>query len=519
MIFRQWRYEIEGLKRALDSGTVPSAESLQQLAEILDQGMSSLEKERERLRAQEHEMALALSHATDAVAVYCPDQGIRLANPAFEDLVGIAGADLIGRNFESFLDRDGTAAWRQIQNLLAAGQTYEGMLQHLKGPEGPRSLVISAVLAQNPLGGMIHQVLTLRDVTEELAVEEKLRGQKLFLEKLVNLSDNAVGVFNQEGRWLMENLALKTLFSDLGKEGPKLLSTLLSDQFGRKHRLDQKKLTLTTSRGEKTFLTQGQKVPASYLLGQTDEKPVYVVYLSDLSELVAKKEELDTKTRALSIHRLEKKWARRELANSLSIQLSQPLNVCKAILGRLQMAQPQDQKPGMVELNRRLFEMESVLRDALRAEDFKGYAEGQATSLDLEKGLAHLFAPRLQEAGLDFILENGHPKTPYPMTSEVLLLLVGFLIDNATEALEGRKGQVLVRLFEDPLGRHITVEDSGDGIPEEHRMKVFEPLHTTKEGHEGLSLTMLFQILNQQGARIEINRSALGGALMMMTFP
>lgn len=520
MIFRQWTYEIDRLKAALDHGQLPSAEGLAALLEMFEEGMASLSRERERLKAQEQEMALALSHTGDGVAVYCPTEGIRLANPAVEQLLGEIGPNLIGRKLEDFFDKRGQQAWLEIQNLLAAGESYHGMLQHLNSPEGPRSIVLSATMAHSPMEGKVHQVLTLRDVTEELAFEERLLGQKRFLENLVNLSDNAVGVFSPSGQWLMENLSLKTLIDDLGPEGRSQLTEILFKRFGSKHRLDGEKLTLTTKRGdEKVYFPQGQKIPANYLLENPDVKSVYVIYLSDLSELEAKKEELETKTRALNVHRLEKKWARRELANNLSFQLSQPLNVCKAIVNRLETAEAQDQQPGLVELNRRLVEMEATLKEAVRAEDLSGFAEGETSSKALAKGLAHLFAPGLAEAGIQFELENNQPELSFPMTSEVLLWMAGLLIDNATEALGESSGKLRVRLFSDTLGKHLAVEDSGPGIKDDMRLKVFEPLFSTKKGHEGLSLTMLFQILNQQNARIEIGHSTLGGAQVTLTFP
>lgn len=61
------------------------------------------------------------------------------------------------------------------------------------------------------------------------------------------------------------------------------------------------------------------------------------------------------------------------------------------------------------------------------------------------------------------------------------------LVVNASQAIDG-KGPVEIRLKSDALGYRIEVRDSGCGVPERVRGRLFEPLFTSKPGGSGLGL-------------------------------
>jgi len=80
--------------------------------------------------------------------------------------------------------------------------------------------------------------------------------------------------------------------------------------------------------------------------------------------------------------------------------------------------------------------------------------------------------------------------------------------------LELQAGQVL-----------ICVEDDGPGIPEAERQRVLEPferLDTARDrqsGGHGLGLSIVREIMQQQGGQIEIQDSPLGGARVVLSLP
>lgn len=64
----------------------------------------------------------------------------------------------------------------------------------------------------------------------------------------------------------------------------------------------------------------------------------------------------------------------------------------------------------------------------------------------------------------------------------------------------------------------LSVEDSGDGVSEEHRATIFSPFFTTKSEGTGLGLAVAKDIVRAHGGRIELAH-AVGGARFVVTLP
>jgi two-component system, NtrC family, nitrogen regulation sensor histidine kinase NtrY len=76
-----------------------------------------------------------------------------------------------------------------------------------------------------------------------------------------------------------------------------------------------------------------------------------------------------------------------------------------------------------------------------------------------------------------------------------------------------RGGEVLVTVRErKDGGADITVDDDGAGVPEEIRVRIFDPYFTTRAHGTGLGLAIVHRIVGEHGGSIEIEESPLGGA-------
>ncbi|HVM23903.1 MAG TPA: ATP-binding protein [Candidatus Limnocylindrales bacterium] len=87
------------------------------------------------------------------------------------------------------------------------------------------------------------------------------------------------------------------------------------------------------------------------------------------------------------------------------------------------------------------------------------------------------------------------------------------LVDNAIDAMEGR-GTLTVKADRDPSGDGVVVSicDSGPGIPEGVRARLFEPFYTTKPPGKGtgLGLHISHNVVSRHGGRIEVATSEDG---------
>ena len=91
---------------------------------------------------------------------------------------------------------------------------------------------------------------------------------------------------------------------------------------------------------------------------------------------------------------------------------------------------------------------------------------------------------------------------------------------NAAQALQG-VGQLAVSLLAESGHAHIYVDDSGPGIPETDREKVFQPFFSTKAPGEGtgLGLPLCRKLVEAQGGEIYVHQAPLGGARLSVTLP
>jgi signal transduction histidine kinase len=95
---------------------------------------------------------------------------------------------------------------------------------------------------------------------------------------------------------------------------------------------------------------------------------------------------------------------------------------------------------------------------------------------------------------------------PVRANADCLRQVLVNLVRNAVEAMpEG--GAVVVRAERDPAEGarcvRVVVEDTGPGVPDRLRGRLFEPLVTTKgEGHRGLGLAIVHSLVRQLGGEV-----------------
>lgn len=93
---------------------------------------------------------------------------------------------------------------------------------------------------------------------------------------------------------------------------------------------------------------------------------------------------------------------------------------------------------------------------------------------------------------------------------EQLRQVVLNLIVNALQAMEGG-GTLEIRTARDDDGAALTVADTGDGIPDSLRARIFDPFVTSRAAGTGLGLSIVKRILDNHGATIEVRGRPGGG--------
>lgn len=90
-----------------------------------------------------------------------------------------------------------------------------------------------------------------------------------------------------------------------------------------------------------------------------------------------------------------------------------------------------------------------------------------------------------------------------PMDKELMGEVLGYLVDNALEALQG-PGTITLRARRSPHGVLIEVSDTGPALPDDVRRRLFEPFFTTKERGTGLGLAIARRVIESHGGELSI---------------
>jgi len=85
-------------------------------------------------------------------------------------------------------------------------------------------------------------------------------------------------------------------------------------------------------------------------------------------------------------------------------------------------------------------------------------------------------------------------------------------------AAAGPQGKVILTAYGDGQA-HITweIRDSGSGVPDEIRDKIFTPFFTTRERGTGLGLAFVQEIARDHGGAVSVDRASEGGARFRLT--
>ncbi|UWZ86308.1 sensor histidine kinase [Occallatibacter riparius] len=162
------------------------------------------------------------------------------------------------------------------------------------------------------------------------------------------------------------------------------------------------------------------------------------------------------------------------------------------------------------------------------------------TLVDQFSALAQFPAPRPRPCDLNRVAEEAlalfagrmdtitvtrdlAPDLPLVMADhDAIRRALANLIDNAAEAMQGsllRELCVSTAMSEDGSAVEITVSDTGHGINDEIRERLFLPFYSTKHRGTGLGLSIAAKIVQEHGGSIRAESNAPKGARFLLRIP
>lgn len=245
-----------------------------------------------------------------------------------------------------------------------------------------------------------------------------------------------------------------------------------------------------------SFITSGSLLDA---MGISSQLFLTIITITSLVNGFISIRDINLLTKAdLQFHLLQDTLSKVENLNiSLRAQRHDFLNHLQVVYGLMEMGEYNDAREYIDKVYLDIQKVSRVLKTAIPAVN----ALLQAKLLDAEKKNIRM------EIHVTSRFEN------LPIPSWEFCRVLGNLLDNAIQALEGKPDDKLIQveLQEDLNVWSVRVEDNGPVIPADLLDKIFHPGFTTKKDHgEGMGLAITKQTLEQYGGTIEVqsNESA-----------
>ncbi|GAB4362404.1 MAG: hypothetical protein Kow006_33650 [Gammaproteobacteria bacterium] len=211
-----------------------------------------------------------------------------------------------------------------------------------------------------------------------------------------------------------------------------------------------------------------------------------------------------------------------QLALGIVHEIRNPLS---AIRMNIQMIRKKLPAQGAVQENFSMVDAE-VLRLNRLLNDLLSFARPrpvnlQATDLvEVVERVVRLMGERLAAEGIE--LDTDLPPRLVALgDAEQIEQIILNLVLNAIEAMEGTGGErrivIGVRAINGSV--EISVGDTGPGVAEEERDKIFDPFYTTKSSGGGLGLSTVQSIVLHHHGSVDVRNRPTGGALFTVRLP
>jgi len=369
------------------------------------------------------------------------------------------------------------------------------------------------------------------DISERKRMERELREANEFLMKLIESSVDGIIVTNTKGDILMFNRGAENILGYKADEvvgkmnirsvyepgvAREVMEKLRSPDYGGAGKLTSFPIFHRRKDGE---LIEGD-LSASIIYDENGKEIASVGIFKDLRERLGIERELQKTQQALL--QSEKLAAMGRLTSQIAHELNNPIY---GIMNTLELLKteipPESKRRKILELalseTQRLAEM---LRNMLSFSKPEEEKRRPVKLNELVDGILLVMEKQMRESNIK-VETSFDDEIPEVMASTNQMRQVMLnILKNAKEAMP-RGGTLTVRTSKEDKHALIQVQDTGVGIPEEIRNKIFEAFFTTKQKVKGvgLGLSVCYGIIKDHGGDIKVESEEGKGTTFTIRLP
>jgi PAS domain S-box-containing protein len=353
-----------------------------------------------------------------------------------------------------------------------------------------------------------HELVSkLKEKEKELEVlrqkaEDKALAIEGYNENILQSVPSGVISFNEEMRITKVNQSAEKILEMkggqiIGRDHADVLNKPITDLLNQRKVIERAEIQYITPSGKRLWLG----LTLSPLKDSEGRTIGQILVFTDLTHLKAIESQMELRTRLLSLG---------EISAGIAHELRNPMGVIAGYTKLLSKKSDDSLKPTIEAISKEVSVMDRIIFDFL---SFAKPAELALSDIDLKMIIEHCIASvaaQRNDMNLNLTIE-GLPV----MKGDEVLLRQAFtnLIQNAVEAMpNGGTLTIGTSRFKDSTGDflELSISDTGHGISEDIKDKIFLPFFTTKEKGTGLGLAIVHKIVVSHGGSIFVDSSERG---------
>ena len=477
-------------------------------------------------------LAAIVASADDAIIAKDLTGTITSWNRAAERIFGYSEAEAIGQSIRLIIPPERYAEEDDVLRQIAAGQTVD----HFDTVRRPKNgEMVSVSLTISPLRMASGQIIGASTIARDITEHKRLERDARWLAAIVESSDDAIISKDLDGVVTSWNRAAHRMF---GYTAPEMIGRSVRVLIPLDLHGEEDEVLARIRRGEPVEHYEtvrrrkdGTLFPISLSVSPLRAADGTVVGASKIARDIS--EQRDAENERLRLLRMaqEASQLKDEFLATLSHELRTPLN---AILGYTRMMQsallsPKKQEKALETVARNATSLTQIVEDVLdvsRIISGKVRMNIQAVELpEIIREALDTVRPAAEAKGVHIETFVDPDATVVSGDPERLQQVMWNLLSNAVK-FTGSGGRIEVRLARVDSHVHVTVRDTGIGIPSEFLPHVFErfrqadPGVNREHGGLGLGLAITRHLVELQGGLISASSEGAGkGATFRIELP
>jgi PAS domain S-box-containing protein len=401
-----------------------------------------------------------------------------------------------------------------------------------KKKNGEKITVLNTAVVKKDDKGMVIGYEGIKiDISERKRMEKELKEANEFLMNLIESSVDGIIVTDMNGNILIFNRGAENMLGYQAEEvvgkmhirniyqpgvAKEVMDKLRSPDFGGIGKLTSFPIFHRRKDGE---MIEGD-LSASLIYDEQGNEIASVGIFKDLRERSKMEKELREVQQALL--QSEKLAAMGRLTSQIAHELNNPIY---GIMNTLELLKteipPESKRRKILELSlseiQRLSEM---LRNMLSFSKPEEEARKPINLNDLLEGILLMMERQMRESNIRVVSDLDHQIPEVKASTNQMRQVMLNMFKNAKEAMPNG-GTLTVRTAREDQRVSVHIQDTGVGIPEEIRSKIFEAFFTTKQKVKGvgLGLSVCYGIVKDHGGEIKLESEEGKGTTFIITLP